>query len=295
MVGLTRSGKVAAVAVAAIVALGQPRAWAKDTGFAARMSALEARLDQLESQNGELRHLVRDQQSEIDGLKSQLHTANEQIAPLTKQVSKVEQEQAAAPKPALSSTGVGFRVGWSESPYKMPGGFFYGAYLNHRLLGTEDGLPNGAVTGELMAGAVFGNHAKTAANLAGELGVPAASTWLTTVEIEPTLQYHFDLHGPLSVFEPYALAGPGIWIPVMSTPIVAKGDQAGVGFRHSDATVQPGGVFGLGVEVRPGEFLSIPRVQGILDKARLETEWRYNYLANGQQFQQYTGGIGFGL
>lgn len=97
------------------------------------------------------------------------------------------------------------------------------------------------------------------------------------------------------MFEPYILGGPGIWISTMSTPVVNGSGQAGRGFRHSDADVQPGGVFGLGTNLKAGNFLHASSLQGILDKTTFGTEYRYNALANGEGFHQYTGTLAFGF
>ena len=82
--------------------------------------------------------------------------------------------------------------------------------------------------------------------------------------------------------------GPGIWISTLSTPLVVKGSVPGERFRHSDADVQPGGVYGLGFELALSE-LNAPPIQRILDRLSVGAEWRYNGLANGEGFQQYTG------
>ncbi|HUO05600.1 MAG TPA: hypothetical protein VMU16_10435 [Candidatus Binataceae bacterium] len=214
------------------------------------------------------------------------------VPELSQRVSSVERKQSE------SSTEVGFRTGWSESPYDMPGGFFYGAYLNHRLLDRDDGIPGGFVSGELMAGAVFGNHATTSANLTSTLGVTGpSSSWLDTVEIQPTVQYHLEPaalgYEQLSWIKPYALAGPAIYISWMSTPVVVKGNEPGNGFRHGDADVQGGGVFGLGTQLS-FSALKMPVVQGILNRTSAGAEWRYNQMGNGEGFNQYTGSLSFG-
>ena len=118
-----------------------------------------------------------------------------------------------------------------------------------------------------------------------------------TIEIEPTVQYHADpaLFGfeRWSWAKPYLLAGPAIYIGVLSTPVVVKGDMAGAGFRHSDADVQGGGVVGFGTELALGH-LNLRPIQGILDRTFAGAEWRYNEMANGEGFNQYTGSVAFG-
>ncbi len=263
-----------------------------------RIELLEKQNQMLEQQNRAVQEQINAQKAQIDALRQELHGSVQPVAQLQQempkvreQMSKIEERQSDLP------FEVGFRTGWAESPYKMPGGFFYSAYLNHRLLTAEDGIPGGFVSGELMAGAVFGNHAVTGANLYGTLTHSAESSWLDTVEIQPTVQYHLEPaelgYREIEWFRPYLLAGPGMWINLLSTPIVASTNQPGARFRHYDADLQGGGVFGLGYELALSA-LRVPPIQRILNKTYLGAEWRYNALANGEGFNQYTGSVAFG-
>jgi hypothetical protein len=92
-------------------------------------------------------------------------TLQEQIPQLQAELSDVKVKQRSIP------LEVGFRTGWSESPYGMPGGFYYAAFLNHRLLSHEDGVPGGFLAGEMLVGWTQGNHANTTANLLSRLGL----------------------------------------------------------------------------------------------------------------------------
>ncbi len=252
------------------------------------------RLDQLERQNAELR-------AEISQLRQTVNN-NTQKASEAQASAAQAQAQIVAYKEQKSTSRdvqVGIRTGYSDSPYAMPGGYFYGAYLSDRLLTEEDGVPYGTVTGELMAGAVLGNNAMTNANLAGQLTSTWAKTSLTTVEIQPTLQYHADLKSmglpQLAMLDPYALAGPGFWIGLMSTPVVVHGNVPGSGYKHEDANFEPGGVFGFGTNLKLGKVLESRPIQGVLDRSQVGAEWRYNMLANGEGFNQYTGTVAFGF
>ncbi len=279
------------------LACGPGRALAASADAASRR-AMEKRIELLERQNQMLEQQSRavqeqlsTQKAQIDALRQEVTGSVQPVAQLQQempkvkqQVAKIEERQSALP------FEVGFRTGWAESPYSMPGGFFYSAYLNHRLLDAEDGIPDGLVSGELMAGAVLGNHAVTGANLVGELTASTESSWLDTIEIQPTVQYHLE---PVEWFKPYVLAGPGMWINLLSTPIVVGGKQPGVSFRHYDADFQGGGVFGAGFEL-PLAALSVPAIQGILNKSHLGAEWRFNEFANGEVFNQYAGSVAFG-
>jgi hypothetical protein len=263
----------------------------------ARLEALERQNQLLEEQNRAIQGQLSSQKGEIDALKQQLQVTTQPVASLQTEVPKLQEQVAAVQEAQIHVPfEIGFRTGWSESPYDMPGGFFYGAFLNHGLLSHEDGIPGGFVTGELMAGWTQGNHATTNGNLLAVLTKSESSAWIDTVEIQPTVQYHLDpaLVGlpQLAAVKPYVLAGPGMWINLMSTPIVVKSGP-GSGYRHYDADVQGGGVFGLGTEMTLG-MIPLEPIQRILDKTFVGAEWRYNQFGNGEAFQQYTGSVGFG-
>jgi hypothetical protein len=271
------------------------------------LAGLEKKIEQpeeanrlLAAENHTIQKDLAEQEAKIVALQQQLQASAVPVRELQEEMPLVRHQVATMEKNREHlPVSVGFRTGWAESPYDMPGGFFYGAFLNHRLLTQSDGIPHGEISGELMVGAIFGNHAMTNANLASQLGVVGPnSSWLTTVEIEPTVQYHLDLSSvglaSLEAIKPYVLAGPGMWISLMSTPVHVSKSVPGNGFRHSDADVQPGGVYGLGFDVQLGKLVSIPAIEGVLDKTAFGAEWRYNTMANGEQFQQYTGSLTFG-
>lgn len=302
------SRKVLGGVILVMVAAWMPRQGFADGGgrkVSASARALERRLEMLEKQNQLLEEQNRaiqgqlsGQKAEIDSLKQQLQFSVQPVASLQQDVPRLKQQVADIErKRADLPLEVGFRTGWSESPYNMPGGFFYGAYLNHRLLTAEDGIPAGFVSGELMAGVVMGNHATTGGNLLSVLNKIPASSWLYTIEIQPTVQYHLDPallgYESLGAIKPYVLAGPAMWINLLSTPIVVGGNQPATRYRHYDADFQGGGVFGFGTEVSLSA-LKASAIQPILNKSFLGAEWRYNQFANGEAFQQYTGSVGFG-
>lgn len=278
-------------------------------GHAADAGVLR-RLEALERENRELRRELDRQHRELEDIRSQVATTeqsqsaavsalNRKVAVSSQQIPELKSELSkVAAAAADTPVKVGFRTGWGESPYAMPGGFFYSAYLADRLLTQEDGIPGGYVSGELMAGIVLGNHAVTSANLVGQLTGKASSSYMDTIEIQPTAQYHLDLASlGLARFEgvdPYLLAGPGLWITTLSTPLVVTGNIPGAGYRHTDANVEPGGVFGSGVEVSLGRIYS-PPIQRILNRLSAGAEWRFNLLGNGEGFNQYAGSLAIGF
>ncbi len=263
----------------------------------ARFEALERQNQMLEQQNRAIEGQLSAQKTEIDTLKQQLRGAAQPVASLQHEMPKLQQQVADVKLAQFDiPLQVGFRVGWSQSPYGMPGGLFYGAFLNHRLLSPEDGVPGGFVSGELIAGWTQGTSTASSGNLLSILTGKSAHAWLDTVQIQPTVQYHLDFgllgYPALATFKPYVLAGPGMWINLMSTPIVSS-HGAGAGFRHYDADVQGGGVFGIGNETSLS-MIRVERIQGILDKTFLGAEWRHNQYGNGQGYEQYIGSLAFG-
>ncbi len=267
-----------------------------------RVIQLEEQNRTLEIQNRAIQDQLNAQKQEIDGLVHQMQATAQPVATLQQQVPRMQQqlsdvEKDVAKKSSSIPLEVGFRTGWSESPYGMPGGFYYAAFLNHRLFTHEDGVPGGFVAGEMLVGWTQGNHALTKANLVSQLGHPAFNTWMYTLSLRPTVQYHLDpaLLGfqSLAAFKPYALAGPAMYINMLSTPLVVKNGNPGAGYRHYDADVQGGGVFGVGFEYGLSALKSEP-IQGLLDKSFVGAEWRYNQYGNGQGYNQYTGSVSFG-
>lgn len=287
------------------VALAPCAAAARTTRTTAAQRAMQMQIDllqkqnqMLEQQNRAIQHQISQQSAEINALRQQMQANAQPVvklqqdqAQMKEQFADIEKKQSKLP------FEVGFRTGWGESPYDMPGGFFFGAYLNHMLLSEEDGIPGGFVTGELMAGAILGNHANTDANLYGALSGVPTSTWLDTIEIQPTVQYHLDPEAlgypQYAAFKPYVLGGPAMYINLMSTPIVTQGSKPGERYRHYDADFQGGGVFGLGFELGL-TALRVPAIQKILDKSFVGAEWRYNQMGNGEGFNQYSGSVSFG-
>ncbi len=267
---------------------------------------LQLKIDQLGEQNRTLEiqnHAIQEQlntqKQQIETLMQQMQATSQPVATLQQQVPQMQQELSdVATKQRSVPLEVGFRTGWSESPYGMPGGFYYAAFLNHRLLSHEDGIPGGFLAGEMLVGWTQGNHVTTNANLASQVGLaPAVSTWMYTLSLQPTVQYHLEpaLLGlkQLEAFKPYALAGPSMYINLLSTPIVVKNGNPGANYRHYDADVQGGGVFGLGFELGLSALKAEP-IQRLLDKSFVGAEWRYNQYGNGQGYNQYTGSVSFG-
>ena len=263
-----------------------------------KINQLQEQNRALEGQNRAIQDQLNTQKQEIDTLMRQMQATAQPVATLQQQVPQMQQELSDVAKKQRSvPLEVGFRTGWSESPYGMPGGFYYAAFLNHRLLSHEDGIPGGFLSGEMLVGWTQGNHVNTTANLASQLIGPPFSTWVYTLSLQPTVQYHLDpaLWGmeSLAAFKPYVLAGPAMYINLISTPIVVKNGNPGEGIRHYDADPQGGGVWGLGFELGLSA-LKAPPIQGILDKSFVGGEWRFNQYGNGQGYSQYTGSISFG-
>jgi gas vesicle protein len=301
---------VVAMGLAILLAAARPSVAADGDPGGARANRvsqreLQLKIDQLgeqnralESQNRAIQEQLNTQKQQIETLMHQMQATAQPVATLQQQVPQMQQQLSDVAKKQRSvPLEVGFRTGWSESPYGMPGGFYYAAFLNHRLLSHEDGIPGGFLAGEMLVGWTQGNHANTQANLVGFLGGPPVSSWSYTLSLQPTVQYHLEpaLLGmeSLAAFKPYVLAGPAMYINLLSTQLVATKHQPGAGYRHYDADPQGGGVFGLGFE-QGLSALRVAPIQRLLDKSFVGAEWRYNQYGNGQGYSQYTGSLSFG-
>jgi hypothetical protein len=192
---------------------------------------------------------------------------------------------------------IGFRTGYADSPYDLPGGFFYGAYFDDKLLTQEDGVPYGSLSGEVLLGLIQGNAKKMTLSTA-LLGQHRARLWVNTLELEPSVKYHFEMFEP---FEPYLLAGPSIFVPITENAHLIAGQvplprelQGRRLPQVTDASLEAGAAFGTGFRYSLSQ-LRIAAIRPILRKTALGAEWRYNYMHNGEQFQQYTGSISFGF
>ncbi|HUA33645.1 MAG TPA: hypothetical protein VMA09_08560 [Candidatus Binataceae bacterium] len=263
-----------------------------------RINQLEQQNQTLEIQNHSIQDQLNTQRQQIDLLMHQMQQTSQPLTAIQQQMPAMQAELSDVKEKQRSvPLEVGFRTGWSESPYGMPGGLYYGAFLNHRLLTHEDGIPGGFIAGEMLVGWTQGNHAYTNANLISQLGNPPFNTWMYTLSLQPTVQYHLDMGllglASLEAFKPYALAGPSMYINLLSTPVVVKNGNPGANYRHYDADVQGGGVFGAGFELGLSA-LKLPPIQGILDKSFVGAEYRFNQYGNGQGYNQYTGSVGFG-
>lgn len=306
--GRTTKLTVVAIVIAISFAAARPTI-AADSDPARRTKEsqreLELKIEQLqeqnralESQNRVIQEQLNTQKQEIDTLMRQMQATAQPVATLQQQVPRMQQELSDVAKKQRSLPfEVGFRTGYSESPYGLPGGFYYAAFLNHRLLSHEDGIPGGFLSGELLVGWTQGNHKVTKANLVSQLGYPGFSSWVYTLSLQPTVQYHLEpaLLGmkALEAFKPYVLAGPAMYINLLSTPIVVGKGTSGHDYRHYTADPQGGGVYGAGFELGLSA-LRMPLIQGILDKSFVGAEYRFNQYGNGQGYNQYTGSVSFG-
>lgn len=204
-----------------------------------------------------------------------------QINQLEQQVQQLQRRQQTLP------FDVGFMSGWAESPYDLPGGFFWGFFIDHQVLTKADGMPFGNLGLELMTGVVQGNHTDQFASV----GEP--SMFANTVEIEPTLRYHLDVDF-LGPFKPYILVGPAMFITMFQGKSIRPASTPGQRFQPGSTDFQPGYTTGAGFRFDLSR-LYVPGIQPILNRTAFSAEWRYNGLANGEQFQQYTGALSFGL
>lgn len=283
-----------------------------DPSVRGALQRLAERVDGLERENRSLRQ-------EVSTLRGQFQATTPAVSALQQQVPQADQRITAVEKKVAADAAkvadvekkarelpyeIGFRTGYGSAPFGLPGGFDWNAYLNHRLVSQEDGIPYGDLTGEIAIGLLQGNHRPlTVTTLAGTpLEHPVktqASEELAIVM--PTLQYH--MRG-FRLLNPYFLAGPALAITVAQLrplnagqlPLPPEARKRGlptVGTAH----VFAGGVFGAGLKLGLSLLASaidLPVLSPILERTRVGPEFRYHIIENGEDFFEYTGGIGIG-
>jgi hypothetical protein len=271
-----------------------------------RVARVEAQNRELATENRQLQSAMSKSQQQILELQSQVRATSRAVPALQAGIPAMKQQvvRTKAEIDAFKSdrtapgTAIGFRQGWSETPFDLPGGIYYGAYISHILVSREDGIPGGDLTGALEAGAVLGGGKNIQVTTA-LLGTRNVSLSEDLVSIQPTLQYHLRIFEP---FEPYVLGGPSIFVSIPQSsgliagqvPLPPEIRQYGIRSGVTSAEFYAGAVGGLGVQYRLSG-LRVPAIQSILDKITVGAEWRYKYMDDGEQFQQYTGSLALGF
>jgi hypothetical protein len=265
------------------------------TGDLARLlQQVDSRLDALEEENRGLRAEVKELREKLKSpaIPLQQHT---QLLNGTQGPSEPHADSAGGHPiervGAFGRTEIGFRSGWGTSPYDLPGGVYWGVYVDHTLFTQEDGVPYGSLSLEGSLGFLQGE--KETVQITTLLRQRQARLSVNTIEVEPAFKYRVQ---SLDSLEPYVLAGPEIFVPLIESPPFAAGQvplppelQ-----RHrlpsvTTATVEGGAGFGLGFRFSLAQLA--PRdapFSSQLRQAALGAEWRYHYMARGEQFQQYT-------
>ncbi len=275
------------------------------------LQRLEQRLDTVEQENRALKEQVLELKQQVTPAvttmqempKTQARVANLEkvMADSDKQLASLK-EHTESP---FKGSGLGFRAGWSEVPFDLPGGFYWDAHLGHRLFEQQDGIPFGDINGELAIGLIQGNQKEeSVTTLAGTPLVHNVTTRdsATLALIAPTVRYTLRALEP---FEPTLIAGPEILINVFETrplnagqlPLPPQLRQKGIptiGSGH----VFAGGVFGVDLQYRlsdVSEALNVHRFDRLFSKITIGPEWRYHAMENGENFNSYAGEITVGF
>jgi hypothetical protein len=283
------------------------------------MRQVEQRLDTVEQENRSLREQVLELRQQVN---TQAPTVSAMQQHLTQDMPKTEQRVANIEKwqeasdqqlaslklheeSPFKGSGLGFRAGWSEVPFDLPGGFYWDMHLGHRLFEERDGIPWGDINGELAIGLIEGNQQNsTLSTLAGTPLAHPVNTQdsATLVTIAPTVRYTLRRLEP---FEPTVFAGPEILINLFETrplnagqlPLPPEISQKGIptiGSGH----VFAGAVFGADLQYRLSDIasaLNIPASERFFSKITVGPEWRYHAMENGENFQSYSGEITVGF
>jgi hypothetical protein len=311
-------------ALAVLCLLYSPKVWAgsaksADPSVKQMLRQVEQRLDTVEQENRSLREQVvelKQQVSTTAPTVSAMQQHMTQVMPRTEQrVTNIEKsieasdQQLASLKQRTDSpfkgSGLGFRSGWSEVPFDLPGGFYWDMHLGHRLFEERDGIPWGDINGELAIGLIQGNQKSiTLTTLAGTPLQHPVNTQdsVSLVTIAPTVRYTLRRLEP---FEPTVFAGPEILINLFEArplnagqlplpPELRKKGIPTIGSGH----VFAGGVFGANLQYRLSDIasaLNIPASERFFSKITLGPEWRYHVMENGENFQSYSGEITIGF
>jgi len=276
------------------------------------LQRMEQRLDTVEQENRTLREQVLELKQQVTPT---VETVQQQMPKTQERVTHLENVMAASDRQVASlrdhvdspfkGSALGFRTGWSEVPFDLPGGFYWDMHLGHRLFEQQDGIPWGDVNGELAIGLIEGNQQNaTVTTLAGTplqhpVNVQASATLVT---IAPTVRYTLRRLEP---FEPTVFAGPEMLINVFETrplnagqlPLPSELRQKGIptiGSGH----VFGGAVFGANLQYRLSDIasaLNIPESGRFFSKITVGPEWRYHAMENGENFQSYSGEITIGF
>ena len=283
------------------------------------LQRMEQRLDTVEQENRSLREQVLELKQQVSTQAPTVSAMQQhmtQVMPKTEQqIADMEKMQEASDQQLASlkrqqespfkGSGLGFRAGWSEVPFDLPGGFYWDAHLGHRLFEQKDGIPFGDINGELAIGLIQGNHESiTVSTLAGTPLAHPVNTQadVSLVTIDPTVRYTLRALEP---FEPTVFAGPEVLINLFEfsplnagqLPIPPQLRQKGIptiGTGH----VFAGGVFGADLQYRLSDVASalhIHEFSRFFSKITLGPEWRYHAMENGENFQSYSGEITIGF
>lgn len=292
---------------------------AGDPSVKQMLRQVEQRLDTVEQENQSLRQQVLELRQQVNTQAPTVSAMQQhmtQVMPQTEQrVANIEREQEASDQQVASlkqkvespfkGSALGFRAGWSEVPFDLPGGFFWDMHLGHRLFEQRDGIPFGDINGELAIGLIQGNHEPiTLSTLAGTPLAHPVNTQadVSLVTVAPTVRYTLRALEP---FEPTVFAGPEILINLFEfsplnagqLPIPPQLSQRGIptiGSGH----VFAGAVFGADLQYRLSDIasaLNIPASERFFSKITVGPEWRYHAMENGENFQSYSGEITIGF
>jgi hypothetical protein len=290
-------------------------AGAKGSSVTQTLQRLEQRLDTVEQENRALKEQVLELKQQVTPAVTTMQQHMQEMPKTEARVTNLEKVMADSDKQLASlkehtdspfkGSGLGFRTGWSEVPFDLPGGFYWDAHLGHRLFEEQDGIPWGDINGELAIGLIQGNQ--RAASVTTLAGTPlqhdvTIRESATLALVSPTVRYTLRRLEP---FEPTLVAGPEILINVFETrplnagqlPLPPQLRQKGIptiGSGH----VFAGGVFGVDLQYRLSDVaaaLNMHQFERFFSKITLGPEWRYHAMENGENFNSYSGEITIGF
>jgi hypothetical protein len=270
------------------------------TSLAARVDRIEAQLTQVQAEVAQLKSEKQAVQADLDSQKQEAASLKAQLAQAAKAppAAQAKSTQVAADDsrdPAPPSTQWGTRLGWQGFPFGQEGGgFYYGFFLDHRLVSQAEGIPFGDFDVEVALGIARSgsDHLIVTSDV---LGGPVKSEFRQTIlSIEPGLKYYFNRWAPSGV-RPYIVGGPGVWADIVGTPPLFIGENPPAKELAARKLPVDGSadVF-EGVHGGAGLALSLARTQlPIIENMNLGFDYRYVAWTTGQRFSTYAFSLSY--
>lgn len=276
--------------------------------LADRLGSVEGRVRQLETERAQHQRQMEktsadlaQERANVVALRQQLQAASTTASETRSGLSKAEAAMSdlKVRSPGAPSTQWGARFGWQGFPFKQRnnGGFFYGVFVDHRLLAETDGVPFGDLDGEIMIAYGKSEVEDNVKVTTALLGPQKVQFRQHQVSVLAGGRYFLNLWKKDWGFRPYITGGPGIWVNVVNSPPLLVGQIPHPPEFSAKKLSVPGTAeaFGGGY-VGAGWTYSLAGTDlPIVSRLQVGFDYRYNMFATGQRFSMYSFSIAAGL